>query len=765
MIDSNPGFLQMNNENLPTATAAPRSVVAGEAAWLNFNAGDLVALAADGERATAHIAVLDETGQHAPEALKLDGSGLEFGEKMDATDFASEEIVARLAARNRRLESLRWTAYPLLTEPAVLRAHKSGSLIAACRGAPEQTSHDGGGGIFVTMQQTADGLRLPEPLGELREEIHIPRGTARAYAMTAGEYVQIIDAEGRQCSDFMAMNARELEAGRERYIDTAVTRTLAGGAYPLPGLYDKFFDQDMQPLLSVEQDTVGRHDTFALACTARGYEERGFPGHANCSDNITAVYAPYGIGARAAWPAINFFFNSWIAPGDSRLRVDEAWSRPGDYVLMRALAPLVCVSTACPDDIDPINGWNPTDIYVRIYSRIRDGDRGSIYRSLPGLPDTMTRQSPFHKRTGALTSRLVAGKDLWAAAAYDASGAVGEYWACRRGATVQDMSALRKLDVCGPDAERFLQYACTRDMRRLAVHRATYALFCDERGAVIDDATICRLAPSLFRVCYGNDELLLHLRELAAVRKYKVWLRDKSKILCNLAVQGPKSRDALRSLIFTQPHQPRLENLKWFGMTLGRIRDRNGEAVMVVRSGYTGELGYELFCDRRDAEAVWDAVMAAGEPHGIQPMGAEALEMLRVEAGLMAHGAEFGGDWMPAECGLAFAADSDKEEFIGQTALAEHSPRHGMAGLLLCDSDIPSRCDNVYAGRRPAGTVTSAIYSPQLARPIAMARIHRKEAVAGAQLEIGRLDGHIKRLKAEVCTLPFLDAERKRPRA
>ena len=435
---------------------------------------------------------------------------------------------------------------------------------------------------------------------------------------------------------------------------------------------------------------------------ARGYEERGFPGHANCSDNITAVYAPYGIGARAAWPAINFFFNSWIAPGDSRLRVDEAWSRPGDYVLMRALAPLVCVSTACPDDIDPINGWNPTDIYVRIYSRIRDGNRGSIYRSLPGLPDTMTRQSPFHKRTGALTSRLVAGKDLWAprrlrrqrrrSANTGRAGAARPCRTCRRYANWM---------YAAPDAERFLQYACTRDMRRLAVHRATYALFCDERGAVIDDATICRLAPSLFRVCYGNDELLLHLRELAAVRKHKVWLRDKSKILCNLAVQGPKSRDALRSLIFTQPHQPRLENLKWFGMTLGRMRDRNGEAVMVVRSGYTGELGYELFCDRRDAEAVWDAVMAAGEPHGIQPMGAEALEMLRVEAGLMAHGAEFGGDWMPAECGLAFAADSDKEEFIGQTALAEHSPRHGMAGLLLCDSDIPSRCDNVYAGRRP----------------------------------------------------------------
>ena len=755
----------MSSEIFSSTTVAPRSVAAGEAVWLNLNAGDLVALAADGERATAHIAVLNETGEHAPELLKLDKGVLEFGEKMDVADFASEEIMARLAVHNRRLESLRWAVYSLSTEPAVLQTHKSGTLIAVCRGAPENTSHGDGGGICIAMQQAAGGLRLPEPLGQLCEEIHIPRGTARAYTMAAGEYVQIIDAEGRQCSDFMAMNAQELEAGRERYIDTAVTRTLAGGAYPLPGLYDKFFDQDMKPLLSVEQDTVGRHDTFALACTARGYEERGFPGHANCSDNITAAYAPYNIGARAAWPAINFFFNSWIAPGDSCLRVDEAWSRPGDYVLMRALTDLVCVSTACPDDIDPINGWNPTDIYVRIYSQVCAGDKGRIYRSLPGLPDTMTRQSPFHKRTTALTSRLTVGKDMWTAAAYDAGGAVGEYWACRRGVTVQDMSALRKLDVCGPDAEQFLQYACTRDMRKLAVHRAVYALFCDGRGAVVDDATICRLAPSLFRVCYGNDELLLHLRELAATHKYEVWLRDKSRILCNLAIQGPKSRDTLRKLIFTQPQQPRLENLKWFGMTLGRLHDRNGVAVMAVRSGYTGELGYELFCDRRDAETVWDAVIAAGEPHDIEPMGAEALEILRIEAGLMAHGAELGGDLMPAECGLAFAVDNNKKEFMGKTALAEHSPRHGMAGLLLRGGDVPSRCDNVYAGRRPVGTVTSAAYSPQLARPIVMARIHLNETIPGMELEIGRLDGHIKRLKAEICPLPFLDAERKKPRA
>jgi len=108
------------------------------------------------------------------------------------------------------------------------------------------------------------------------------------------------------------MNARSLNDGLERYIDSTATRSMIRGAYPIPGLFDKFYDQDLRPLLKLKQDTVGRHDTFALACTARGYEERGFFGHLNCSDNISHAYSPYGIAQRPAWPAINFFFNSWI---------------------------------------------------------------------------------------------------------------------------------------------------------------------------------------------------------------------------------------------------------------------------------------------------------------------------------------------------------------------------------------------------------------------------------------------------------------------
>ena len=118
-----------------------------------------------------------------------------------------------------------------------------------------------------------------------------------------------------------------------------------GAAYPEPGLFAKFFDQDMQPLVEVIQDTCGRHDTFGLACTAKYYEDIGYFGHPNCSDNLSSVLAPYGVAARRGWPAINFFYNTGIDEHNV-LYLDEPWSRPGDYVLLRAGSDIVCASSA-----------------------------------------------------------------------------------------------------------------------------------------------------------------------------------------------------------------------------------------------------------------------------------------------------------------------------------------------------------------------------------------------------------------------------------
>ena len=138
-----------------------------------------------------------------------------------------------------------------------------------------------------TPRAEVDG-ELPEPLAEPRLDFRVDRASALSYEVREGEYIQVIDVRGRQCSDFLAFHRQKLENGLERGMDGVTTRTLMGAAYPLPGLYSKFFDVDMDPLVQVVRDTVGRHDTFGLACTRRYYEDMGYPGHISCTENFNA---------------------------------------------------------------------------------------------------------------------------------------------------------------------------------------------------------------------------------------------------------------------------------------------------------------------------------------------------------------------------------------------------------------------------------------------------------------------------------------------
>jgi len=154
-------------------------------------------------------------------------------------------------------------------------------------------------------------------------------------------------------------------------MDGVTTRTLMGAAYPLPGLYSKFFDVDMDPLVQVVHDTVGRHDTFGIACNRETYEALGFPGHPNCTDNFNRELAAFGYAPRRFWEPVNFFYNTKIGTDGRIVEIEPALSKAGDYVLMRALTDLVVASSACPDDITPTNGGNPTDIAVRVFSADR----------------------------------------------------------------------------------------------------------------------------------------------------------------------------------------------------------------------------------------------------------------------------------------------------------------------------------------------------------------------------------------------------------
>lgn len=752
--------------------AAPerRQLRYGEAVHLRLSEGDLLNIVNDEGAATAWLVPFDDRGIQDTRSLGLQ-AGLLSPVTMSGWDRRAFD--GWLSVHDTTLTAP--VGYPVFdgeTAPGDIFTLSIQGTVDLWITLPiqpsEMTAGGAGGGMTIEISRpNRKDEWLPDPLGDIRDEWRVDRATAQAYRVAKGDYVQIIDVDGRQCSDFMAMRADALDDGVERYVDSAVTRTVVGGAYPGPGLFDKFFDQDMRPLLAVVQDTVGRHDTFALACTARGYEERGFPGHLNCSDNISDAYEPYGIGRRPAWPAINFFFNSWIMPTDNRLRSDEAWSRPGDYVVMQALTDLVCVSTACPDDVDPINGWNPTDIHVRVYKPERPIRRAIAYRAAPEAEAVLTEESAFHPRTSALTRSFTAARDVWVPSSFEGTRAIDEYWACRDAVTLQDMSSLRKLDILGPDAERLLDLALTRNVKKLSVNRGLYALMCDRAGHVLDDGTLFRLAPEVFRWCCGSDESGKQLKDIAAEHGFKVWIKSLSSAMPNLALQGPKSRDLLRDILFTQPTQVGLDNLKWFGCTIARLHDREGPPFLLTRSGFTGELGYEIFCDRSHALAIWDGLVEAGKPFALKPMGNEALDMLRIESGLMVAGAEFGPDVDAFESGLGFAVDTTKTEFVGRDALIRNgeAPRRKLVGLMLDGEEVASHGDPLFIDRHQVGVITSATRSPSLGRSIAIARIDVEASEPDQTIEVGRLDGHMKRLPAKVTSIPFVDPTRERPRS
>ncbi|MES0827403.1 DUF1989 domain-containing protein [Ruegeria sp. SCP11] len=751
-----PGFPKTSG--ISTHVLAPR-----EAVRLSMKPEDIISIEGVGSGRLLDLVAFADDGQPVLAALGLTATGLlEWG------GFDSDRLLGWVTAQggDRRIPCHRLEEAP---ETLILRADQAATVWVICTaGVAELIEGREAGCVTVAHKSAAiQGPQLPPLLGDTRDEFTVQRGSAVAYELKAGEFVQIIDVEGQQCSDFMALRADGLDRGEEWMIDSTATRSMVRRAYPGPGLLDKFFDREMRPLLNVVQDTCGRHDTFGLACTARGYEDRGFPGHLNCSDNMSHALAPYGVARRAAWPAINFFWNTWIDPATHHILTEESHSRPGDYVAMRALEHLVCVSTACPDDIDPINGWNPTDVHVRIYRPETPIRRAVAYREKEDAPMSISQESAFHDRLAPLTQHFAPARDLWAPVSYPAHGTLGEYWACRKAVTVQDMSGLRKFDIVGPDAEALMQLATTRSVAKLPVWRGSYTLMCDESGSVIDDGTLFRLAPEIFRWCCGSEESGRVLQELADARGLQVRVHALRGAMPNLAIQGPKSRDLLRKIAFTQPHVPALDHLKWFGVTIARLNNREGAPFMLSRSGYTGELGYEVFCSKSDAVAIWDAVMEAGEEFGITPMGSAALDIIRVEAGLAAANAEFAPGVDAFEAGLGFAVDLTKSEFTGKAALERNArdPRRALKGLLIGCDDVPAHGAPVFSGERQVGIVTSATRSPMLEHTIAMARLSVEYADNGTHLEIGQLDGHMKRLGATVSDIPFIDPQRKRARA
>jgi len=761
------------------APGTERYIVHGGAATaVSVRAGDVVEIVDPSGRQAAEVAAFAADGTSDPGLLGLTAQQAATGIQsiLGRNLIDARRVRAGLASRNIDLSAA--TAASLFEPDAPagtstrLTASAGASCVIAAIGDP-MSPHDQNPPTDLILYihratiETGPDALVPVPLAEPTQDFRVDRRTATAYEVKAGQYIQILDIEGRECSDFQALDARALNGGIESALDATYTRTNMGAAFPGPGLYSKFYGADMQPMLEVVQDTVGRHDTFNTACNAKYYEDMGYPGHINCTDNINDEFGRYGINQRPGWEAINFFYNTQLDSAN-QIFFDEPWSRPGDYVLLRALTDIVAVSTACPCDIDAANGWNPTDIQVRVYDESNMFKKATAFRMTATSEGELTKETGFHARTSELTRDFTEYNGYWLANTYRDHGAIAEYWACREAAAVIDLSPLRKYEVVGPDAEELMQTCVTRNIRKLADGQIVYTAMCYDTGGMIDDGTLFRLGRENFRWIGGNDASGLWLRQQAQERGLQAWVRDSTDQLHNLQVQGPKSRDIMREIIWTRPDQPTVDELGWFRLSIARLGTHDGIPLVISRTGYTGEFGFEVFCHPSDGPSVWDAVFEAGEPHGVTPLGLEALDLLRIEAGLIFAGYEFSDQTDPYEAGIGFTVPlkTKEDDFIGRDALVRRkaSPNRQLVGLQLEGGEIGANGDTVHVGRAQVGEITSGCMSPILRKNIALCRMAIEYADIGTEVEVGKIDGHQKRIPATVIEFPFYDPTKSRVR-
>jgi aminomethyltransferase len=380
----------------------------------------------------------------------------------------------------------------------------------------------------------------------------------------------------------------------------------------------------------------------------------------------------------------------------------------------------------------------------------------------------MTKETGFHKNTSKLTKNFDNYNGYWLPLEYTNLGAIKEYWQAREGVVMIDLAPLRKFEIYGQDSEVLMQYAITKDVRKLAIGQVVYSAMCYDNGCMIDDGTLFRLDDNNFRWIGGSDDGGKHLRKIADDRGLDVRVKSSTDQLHNVAVQGPKSRETLSKIIWIPKLQTTIEDLKWFRFTIGRIGGEFGIPVMVSRTGYSGELGYEVFAHPKDCEAVWDAIAEAGQEFGICPLGLNALDMLRIEAGLIFAGYEFCDQTDPFEAGIAFTVPlkTKEDDFSGKESLIlrKNSPQRVLVGLELDSNEVALHGDGVYIGKQQVGIITSATRSPILKKNIALCRISVSASEIDNEVEVGKLDGHHKRLSAKVVRFPFYDPEKTRVR-
>jgi aminomethyltransferase len=350
----------------------------------------------------------------------------------------------------------------------------------------------------------------------------------------------------------------------------------------------------------------------------------------------------------------------------------------------------------------------------------------------------------------------------WAWAA-DFGDPIAEHRATREATNVWDESPLRKWDIRGADAVRLADVAFTNDMAALEVGQVRYGALCDDDGMMVMDGTIFKLADDHCLSVTSYDSDLDWLRKVAGDRGLDVTIEDVTAATPHLQVQGPKSREVLASIT----EGTDLEQLRYFRFVPEGVRV-GGIPCMLSRTGYSGELGYELYCSPDDATALWKAVLAAAEPQGGRPIGLSAIETLRIESGLLFPDVDyFPHKTDPFEVRLDKVVKLDKPgDFVGKEALAriaaEGTPRL-LTTLGIEGDELPEYGAAVTLDGRDVGIVRSPCQSPTFdMRVIAMAAVDRALDREGQELDVALGDGTV---RATVAAFPLYDPEKTRPRS
>jgi aminomethyltransferase len=379
-------------------------------------------------------------------------------------------------------------------------------------------------------------------------------------------------------------------------------------------------------------------------------------------------------------------------------------------------------------------------------------------------------QTPFHSRARDLSQ----ADSFVAWAGYTTvdvfTSVEQEYFAIRNATTLYDLTPMVKYRIAGPDAVPYLNRLMTRDIARLKPDRVAYAIWCNDAGHLIDDGTVFRLGENEYRLCTAARQLDWLLDSAIG---FAVGIDEITEQIAALAVQGPTSCAVLRSAGLIG-----IERLKPFEIGYFSL---GGRPLTASRTGFTGDLGYELWMAPDAAESVWDALMAAGHTRGIRAVGSQALNIARLEAGFLSPNVDFvsaehtirtGRDRSPLELGLAWLIDFDKGHFTGRRALIaerQRGPQRQLVGLDIAGNK-PAHNALLYAladGKREIGSVTSAAWSPTCKRNIALAMVDAPHFQTGstiwAEIYLNReLVWERRMSRAYVVERPFFAPSRRR---